>query len=153
MNGLLSSPTDFEVTALVHAGSTSKIAQEGHAALKVVRGDFGDDPFLKSSLEGQDALVVCLDVNPATLELQNRLVDVAAVVGVKQVIPREFGSVRICPHNLSADFPKTNGLRKTGRYQSQDSRSLLPLPRESGCGKVYRERRLQEPCYQLDRCY
>ncbi|KAE8552569.1 hypothetical protein EYB25_003947 [Talaromyces marneffei] len=102
LNGLLSSPTDFEVTALVHAGSTSKIAQEGHAALKVVRGDFGDDPFLKSSLEGQDALVVCLDVNPATLELQNRLVDVAAVVGVKQVIPREFGSDVTNPKILEA---------------------------------------------------
>lgn len=97
MNGLLSSPTGFKVTALVRAGSTSKIAQEGHAALKVVRGDFGDDSFLKGALDGQDALVVALDANPATLELQNRLVDVAAAVGVKRVIPSEFGSVSITP--------------------------------------------------------
>jgi putative NADH-flavin reductase len=95
LNGLLNSTTGFEVTALVRAGSTSKIPQEGHAALKVVRGDFGDDSFLKSSLAGQDALVVSLDVNPASLELQNRLVDIAVAVGVKRVIPSEFGSVSI----------------------------------------------------------
>lgn len=95
MKGILSSPTGFKVTALVRADSTSKILQEGHAALKVVRGDFADDTFLKGSLEEQDALVICLDINPATLELQKRLVDVAAAVGVKRVIPSEFGSVSI----------------------------------------------------------
>ncbi|KUL87604.1 hypothetical protein ZTR_05912 [Talaromyces verruculosus] len=102
LNGLLSSVIGFKVTALVREGSTSRIAQEGHAALKVVRGDFGDDSFLKSALEGQDALVVALDANPVTLELQNRLVDVAAAVGVKRVIPSEFGSDTTNPKVLEA---------------------------------------------------
>lgn len=102
LNGLLSSSMGFKVTALVRAESTSKIAQEGHASLKIVRGDFNDDAFLKSSLEGQDALVITLDVNPATLQLQNRLVDIAADVGIKRVIPSEFGSDTANPKILEA---------------------------------------------------
>lgn len=104
MNGLLSSPIGFKVTALARTESKSKITQEGHASLSVVRGDFGDDLFLKSSLEGQDALVICLDANPVTLELQNRLVDVAAAVGVKRVIPSDFGSVSITMQDMLKNF-------------------------------------------------
>ncbi|EED18774.1 conserved hypothetical protein [Talaromyces stipitatus ATCC 10500] len=102
LNGLLSSPTDFKITILVREGSTSKITQEGHAAIKVLRGDFNDDSFLKGTLEGQDALVISLDVTPDTLILQNRLVDVAAAVGVKRIIPSEYGSDTTNPKILEA---------------------------------------------------
>ncbi|KAK9368097.1 hypothetical protein V1509DRAFT_639990 [Lipomyces kononenkoae] len=92
LNGLLASATGFNITLLVRAGSSSKIAQEGHADVKVVRGDLSDNAFLQSTLTGQDALVVALNAAPDSLELQSRLVDAAAAVGVKRVIPTDFGS-------------------------------------------------------------
>jgi uncharacterized protein YbjT (DUF2867 family) len=97
LNGLLTSATGFNITLLVRADSSSKFVQEGHAAMKVVRSDFSDDVFLKSALTGQDALVIALNSTPDNFKLQDRLVDAAAAVGVKRIIPSDFGSVSPFP--------------------------------------------------------
>ncbi|OKL62043.1 hypothetical protein UA08_02407 [Talaromyces atroroseus] len=115
VNGLLASATEFNITLLVRADSSSRIAQEGHAAIRVVRGDLSDDAFLKRALTDQEALVVALNSTPDTFKLQDRLVDAAAAVGVKRIIPSDFGSDVTNPKILEA-VPLYQGKVDAARY-------------------------------------
>lgn len=95
LNALLASPANFNITLLVRAESTSAIPQSSNSAIKILKGDFNNQVFLKSSLTGQDALIFALNSTPSSFELQNTLSDVAAKAGVKRIIPSDFGSVSI----------------------------------------------------------
>ena len=73
---------------MTRIGSTSSF--EGVPAQNVVRGVYTPD-FFRKVLRGQDALV--LAIGSGALEAQKTLIEVAAEVGVRRIIPSEFGSV------------------------------------------------------------
>jgi hypothetical protein len=81
----------YNVQVLTRADSTSTFP--GVSADKVIRGDFNDIEFYRSALKGQDALV--LATGSAALDAQKDIMTAAAEVGVKRIIPSEFGSVSI----------------------------------------------------------
>ena len=71
------------------AESTSKI--EGIPPENVVKGDYSRE-FFRKVFSGQDAVIMAVGSN--ALESQKPMIDAAAEVGVKRIIPSEFGSVR-----------------------------------------------------------
>lgn len=56
----------------------------------IVKGEYTPD-FFRKVLSGQDALV--LAVGSGALEAQKEMIDAAAEVGVKRILPSEFGGV------------------------------------------------------------
>lgn len=86
IHALLSAGT-FRVTVLLRASSKSKHPDDVHVIR--ISDDFPTEE-LVSALEGQDAVVVA--AAGANSDLQIRLADVAAQVGVSRFIPADFGS-------------------------------------------------------------
>ena len=68
----------FAVTAITRTDSKSAVPPQ----VKVQRGDYNDQAFLKGALEGQDALVITLGVG-TDQELQTTLIEAAAAAGVQ----------------------------------------------------------------------
>ncbi|KAH8697958.1 hypothetical protein BGW36DRAFT_320529 [Talaromyces proteolyticus] len=92
LNALVASPTNLEITLLVREESKSIIPQASMPTITILKGDLNDPHFLKGTLTGQDVLIIALNSTPANFELQNKLIDIAANLGVKRIIPSDFGS-------------------------------------------------------------
>ena len=86
LKALLSS--GFNVTIMSRADSTSTF--EGVPDSQVVRGEYNPE-FFRKVLSGKDALVMA--VGSAALHTQREMIEAAAEVGVKRILPSEFGSV------------------------------------------------------------
>lgn len=78
----------------------------------VKKGDYSDASFLASALEGQDVLVLQVNMMPDAMESQVTLIEAASKAGVRWVLPTEFGSDIYSP--IATDFPMT-GMKK--RYR------------------------------------
>lgn len=86
---------NLDVTVITRASSTSTFP--GVPDNKIIRGEYGPE-FYRKALTGQDALI--LAVGMEALAAQKDLIDAAAEVGVKRIIPSEFGGVSL-PDNIT----------------------------------------------------
>ncbi|KAF1847704.1 NAD(P)-binding protein [Cucurbitaria berberidis CBS 394.84] len=71
------------------------------AGVIVKKGDYSDESFLVSALEGQDILILQLGI--FSVDQQTPLIRAAAKAGVPYVLPTEFGSDPYSP--LAKNFP------------------------------------------------
>jgi uncharacterized protein YbjT (DUF2867 family) len=69
----------------------------------VKKGDYSDHSFLTSALNGQDVLIMQVNMLPQAMESQVQLIEAAAEAGVRWVLPTEFGSD--IASSLAQDFP------------------------------------------------
>ncbi|PWY92276.1 NAD(P)-binding protein, partial [Aspergillus heteromorphus CBS 117.55] len=82
----LISSSHFDVTAISRSTSTAQFPDN----VKLLRGDYADTQFLRDSLSGIDALVLCVGtLVPST---QIPFIDAAILAGVKWIFPSEFGT-------------------------------------------------------------
>lgn len=78
----------------------------------VKKGDYSDPSFLASALDGQDVLILQVNMMPDAMESQVPLIEAAAKAGVRWVLPTEFGSDIYS--RIASDFPMT-GMKKKYR--------------------------------------
>ncbi|KLU90192.1 hypothetical protein MAPG_09156 [Magnaporthiopsis poae ATCC 64411] len=94
VDGLLKSPTNFDITAVTRPASLGKPENEEYRkkGVKVV-GALMTDPREKLAeiLRGADAVIT--PMFPAELDWQKNVIDVCKDVGVKRYIPSNFGPV------------------------------------------------------------
>ena len=83
----------FKVTVLTRLESTSTFPSEA----QVAKVDYDSESSLKDALRGQDALIST--ITTASVSQQHKLVDAAISVGVKRIIPSEFGCDTLNPDN------------------------------------------------------
>ena len=76
------------MTVISRAESTSVF--QGVPEQNIIRGEYTVE-FFRKALLGQDALV--LAIGSGALGTQKEIIEAAAEVGVKRIIPSEFGSV------------------------------------------------------------
>lgn len=88
--GRLLATNSFNVTVLTR--DEGRVFPAG-VTVKVV--DYGSVPSLEAALEGQDALVSAIAFE--AIQEQENLVDAAAKVGVKRMIPSEYGNDTLNP--------------------------------------------------------
>lgn len=87
------------ITAISRAASSAKFPD----SVKVQKGDYNDESFLISALQGQDVLILQVSFDPEAMASQITLIKAAAKAGVKWVLPTEFGSDPYAP--LAKEFP------------------------------------------------
>ena len=116
--------SDYNVTVMSRADSTSKF--EGIPESSVVRGEYTPE-FFRKVLTGKDALV--LAVGSMALDSQKEMIDAAAEVGVKRILPSEFGGVRVEYHPSNKAFEYDSLLTRnrtwTTRTPSMRFRSIV----------------------------
>ena len=78
--------TGKTVTAITRTDSAATLPQ----GVQVRKVDYSEPSSLVSALEGQDALVITMNVM-APPDTQTKLIDAAASAGVKWILPNEFG--------------------------------------------------------------
>ncbi|MCJ1385156.1 hypothetical protein MMC17_008277 [Xylographa soralifera] len=78
--------SQYDVTVMSRIGSTSTF--EGVAEQNVIRGEYTPE-FFRKALLGQDALV--LAIGSGALDAQKAIIEAAAEVGVRRILPSEFG--------------------------------------------------------------
>ena len=76
------------VTAITRSGSTNTMPSGLHA---VQRTDYDDHSSLVKALQGQEALIITMNVT-APPESQFKLIDAAVEAGVKWIMPNEWGT-------------------------------------------------------------
>lgn len=92
----------FSVTALTRAGSTNTPSFPSGVSVKEV--DYTSASSLEAALQGQDALVSA--VTTTSIESQYALFEAAIKVGVKRILPSEFGSDTTIEINRGYPFYK-----------------------------------------------
>lgn len=97
-----------KITAISRAESSATFPGE----VTVKKGDYADPSFLASALQGQDVLILQVNMMPDSMESQVTLIEAAAKAGVRWVLPTEFGSDIYSP--IATDFPMT-GMKKKYR--------------------------------------
>ncbi|KAF2826888.1 NAD(P)-binding protein [Ophiobolus disseminans] len=96
------------ITAITRTESSATFP----SGVTVKKGDYSDASFLASALEGQDVLILQVNMMPNAMESQVTLIEAAAKAGVPWVLPTEFGSDIYSP--IARDFPMT-GMKKKYR--------------------------------------
>lgn len=113
------------MTVISRAGSTSEFP--GVPEQNVKRGEYTAD-FFRKSLLGQDALV--LAIGSSALETQKQMIEAATEVGVKRIIPSEFGSVSSGWRRLS--YIHTDGSLVLVFQDMSNPASLKAIPFNQG---------------------
>ena len=96
------------ITAISRTESNATFPSE----VTVKKGNYSDPSFLASALQGQDVLILQVNMMPDAMESQVTLIEAAAKAGVRWVLPTEFGSDIYSP--IAEDFPMT-GMKKKYR--------------------------------------
>jgi hypothetical protein len=101
------------VSALLKTGLHTAISRATSDAsfplgVQVKKGDYTDEDFLVSALQGQSVLVMQLSV--ASLDIQTTLIKAATKAGIRWVLPTEFGSDPYAP--MVRDLPMLAAKKK-----------------------------------------
>jgi hypothetical protein len=79
----------FKITAITRESSSSILPTDG--SISVQKGDYDIPSFLHAALSGQDALILALG-GTAIIQPQTKIIEAAAAVGVKWILPTEYGT-------------------------------------------------------------
>ena len=136
--------SQYDVTIISRANSKSTF--EGIPTQNVVRGEYTPE-FFRKALQGQDSLV--LAIGSEALDSQKAIIDVAAEVGVRRIIPSEFGGVSIQP--LGNEVRRRLTLCP-GRQRPESARGTPFQSREEGHRRSLGRSRFCTSRDYLDRC-